>query len=80
MATDACFHGNVLEELLDLLKLEKIEANIFRGRSQDLGFGAVFGGGRTAFTPIFFGPAMPPVPSSTKWTVSATARASPPAG
>ena len=44
MANDACFQGNVLLELLDLLKLEKIEANIFRGRSQDLGFGAVFGG------------------------------------
>ncbi len=36
--------GNVLEELLELLKLEKIEENIFRGQSQDLGFGAVFGG------------------------------------
>jgi len=36
--------GNVLEELLKLLKLEKIEENIFRGQSQDLGFGTVFGG------------------------------------
>ena len=44
MTTDTCSYGNVLAELLDLLKLEKIEANIFRGRSQDLGFGAVFGG------------------------------------
>lgn len=35
---------NVLTELLDLLKLEKIEENIFRGPSQDLGFGAIFGG------------------------------------
>ncbi len=34
----------VLDELLDLLKLEKIEENIFRGRSQDLGFGNIFGG------------------------------------
>ncbi|MBU1172584.1 MAG: acyl-CoA thioesterase II [Proteobacteria bacterium] len=34
----------VLSELLDLLKLEKIEENIFRGRSQDLGFGNIFGG------------------------------------
>jgi len=33
-----------LEELLTLLKLEKIEENIFRGRSQDLGFGNIFGG------------------------------------
>ncbi len=39
-----CVQGNVLEELLKLLKLEKIEQNIFRGPSQDLGFGNVFGG------------------------------------
>jgi acyl-CoA thioesterase-2 len=39
-----CYDGNVLEELLRLLKLEKIEENIFRGESQDLGFGNVFGG------------------------------------
>jgi acyl-CoA thioesterase-2 len=36
--------GNVLGELLQLLKLEKIEENIFRGQSQDLGFGNVYGG------------------------------------
>ena len=36
--------GNVLEKLLFLLKLEKIETNIFRGQSQDLGFGNLFGG------------------------------------
>lgn len=34
----------VLSELLELLKLEKIEENIFRGQSQDLGFGNIFGG------------------------------------
>ena len=39
-----CAQENVLQELLELLKLEKIEENIFRGQSQDLGFGAVFGG------------------------------------
>jgi len=39
-----CSKNNVLEELLRLLKLEKIEENIFRGQSQDLGFGSVFGG------------------------------------
>ena len=39
-----CVEDNVLEELLKLLKLEKIEKNIFRGQSQDLGFGSVFGG------------------------------------
>ena len=41
---NTCSEGNVLEELLQLLKLEKIEENIFRGQSQDLGFGNVFGG------------------------------------
>jgi acyl-CoA thioesterase-2 len=42
---DACTHpDNVLDELLKLLKLEKIEENIFRGNSQDLGFGNIFGG------------------------------------
>jgi acyl-CoA thioesterase-2 len=41
---DVCAVDNVLEELLQLLKLEKIEENIFRGQSQDLGFGSVFGG------------------------------------
>ena len=41
--TDTC-HENVLDELLRLLKLEEIEENIFRGDSQDLGFGNVFGG------------------------------------
>lgn len=41
---NACVNNNVLEELLRLLKLEKIEENIFRGQSQDLGFGSVFGG------------------------------------
>lgn len=43
--SNACSPMNsVLEHLLTLLKLEKIEENIFRGQSQDLGFGAVFGG------------------------------------
>ena len=39
-----CSQGNVLDELLTLLNLEPIEQNIFRGQSQDLGFGNVFGG------------------------------------
>ena len=34
----------VLAELLDLLSLERIEENLLRGRSQDLGWGLVFGG------------------------------------
>ncbi len=36
--------SDVLHDLLELLKLEKIEENLFRGKSQDLGFGNVFGG------------------------------------
>ena len=35
---------SVLEELIELLALERIEENLFRGQSQDLGWGAVFGG------------------------------------
>jgi acyl-CoA thioesterase-2 len=34
----------VLAELLALLGLERIEQNLFRGQSQDLGWGAIFGG------------------------------------
>ena len=41
---NTCSDGNVLQELLELLKLEQIEENIFRGQSQDLGFGNVYGG------------------------------------
>ncbi len=33
-----------LAELLTILRLERIEENIFRGQSQDLGWGRVFGG------------------------------------
>lgn len=35
---------SVLDELVTLLALEKIEENLFRGQSQDLGWGQVFGG------------------------------------
>lgn len=35
---------NVLDELVQQLALERIEENLFRGQSQDLGWGAVFGG------------------------------------
>ncbi len=34
----------VLDALLELLALERIEENLFRGASQDLGWGTVFGG------------------------------------
>ena len=36
--------SSVLEELVTLLALERIEENLFRGQSQDLGWGTVFGG------------------------------------
>lgn len=36
--------ADVLEELVKLLSLERIEENLFRGQSQDLGWGTVFGG------------------------------------
>lgn len=35
---------SVLDELVALLTLEPIEVNLFRGQSQDLGWGTVFGG------------------------------------
>ena len=34
----------VLDDLVELLALERIEADLFRGQSQDLGWGTVFGG------------------------------------
>ncbi|MEX1363151.1 MAG: acyl-CoA thioesterase II [Nannocystaceae bacterium] len=36
--------SDVLQELVELLRLERIEQNLFRGQSQDLGWGAIFGG------------------------------------
>src|SRR6266446_7013289 len=36
--------SKVLEELVTLLALERVEENLFRGQSQDLGWGTVFGG------------------------------------
>lgn len=36
--------NDVLRKLVDLLALEKLEENLFRGESQDLGWGTVFGG------------------------------------
>ena len=36
--------SSLIRELIDILQLERIEENIFRGRSQDLGWGRVFGG------------------------------------
>jgi acyl-CoA thioesterase II len=36
--------SNVLTALIERLSLERIEENIFRGQSQDLGWGRVFGG------------------------------------
>lgn len=36
--------STTLDELVELLALEKLEENLFRGQSRDLGWGAVFGG------------------------------------
>ncbi|MFV3406771.1 MULTISPECIES: acyl-CoA thioesterase II [Pseudomonas] len=36
--------SHVLDDLVDLLSLEPIEENLFRGRSQDLGFRQLYGG------------------------------------
>lgn len=36
--------SQVLDELVTLLALEQIELNLFRGQSQDLGWGTVYGG------------------------------------
>src|SRR4051812_2482662 len=36
--------SKVLDELVKQLGLERIEENLFRGQSQDLGWGTVFGG------------------------------------
>src|SRR5690349_1452872 len=36
--------GKVLDALVAQLALERIEENLFRGQSQDLGWGTVFGG------------------------------------
>jgi acyl-CoA thioesterase-2 len=36
--------SHVLDDLVELLSLEPIEENLFRGRSQDLGFRQLFGG------------------------------------
>ncbi|MET0341454.1 MAG: acyl-CoA thioesterase II [Polyangiales bacterium] len=36
--------SKILDELVELLALERIEEDLFRGQSQDLGWGTVFGG------------------------------------
>lgn len=36
--------NKILEDLVALLKLERLDRDLFRGRSQDLGWGAIFGG------------------------------------
>ncbi|MDB2384819.1 acyl-CoA thioesterase II, partial [Endozoicomonas sp.] len=35
---------NLLQELVSLLTLEQLEHNLFRGQSQDLGYGRIYGG------------------------------------
>ncbi|HZJ33437.1 MAG TPA: acyl-CoA thioesterase domain-containing protein, partial [Vicinamibacterales bacterium] len=34
----------ILADLVSLLRLERLDRDLFRGRSQDLGWGAIFGG------------------------------------
>ena len=42
--SDAQDDGQHLDILLDLLKLERLELNLFRGQNRDIGSGRVFGG------------------------------------
>lgn len=42
--SDSSGTAPVLQTLLEILELERLEENLFRGRSQDLGWGRVFGG------------------------------------
>jgi acyl-CoA thioesterase-2 len=35
---------SILQDLVDLLALERIDRDLFRGKSQDLGWGSIFGG------------------------------------
>jgi acyl-CoA thioesterase-2 len=45
--SDPCYAGRVqsiLADLIELLTLERIDRDLFRGVSQDLGWGAIFGG------------------------------------
>src|ERR1043165_8001876 len=35
---------SILADLVSLLQLERLDRDLFRGRSQDLGWGAIFGG------------------------------------
>ena len=44
----------ILDDLIELLKLERIEDNIFRGDSRDIGGAQVFGGAAEwrAFVPV----------------------------
>ena len=36
--------NSILADLVSLLRLERLDRDLFRGRSQDLGWGAIFGG------------------------------------
>lgn len=41
---DSAARSDVLAALLELLALERVDRDVFRGRSQDLGWGQIFGG------------------------------------
>ncbi|MDP2271803.1 MAG: acyl-CoA thioesterase II [Archangium sp.] len=58
--------ATVLDELIKLLSLERIEENLYRGQSQDLGWGTVYGGqviGQALFAALHTVPADRPVHS-----------------
>ena len=58
--------ATVLDELIKLLSLERIEENLYRGQSQDLGWGTVYGGqviGQALFAAMSTVPADRPVHS-----------------
>ena len=45
--------SETLDQLLQALRLEKIEINLYRGQSQNLGFGRVFGGQVIGLSHVF---------------------------
>ena len=44
MSWPACMSPTVIPELIDLLTLERLEVDLFRGQSRDIGTRYVFGG------------------------------------
>ncbi len=71
---------NPAERLVDLLDLERIEVNIFRGRSPEESLQRVFGGQVAGQALVAAGRTVPGSRSSTRSSGSGTAGPSPPAG